>query len=616
MLQIADIPSDQILLYDIETDSQFAPYCNLKMIGAQVGLGGERYLVKTFNERKRFKEMLADPDILKVTHNGTSFDDIVLWRNGFPVNEVGRHDTYLMLKAIAPWLASWSLKFAAWHFFGDCHFPEMDLKEWMKISGADMWDAPEYLLKPYCLHDIYQTKQLFLMAWEIVQRREHWAAYCLDLSQAEPVREMELVGGLYLDEKTIREEIATLQMDKLGWESRAASLSGGRVQNPNSNSQMTSYLTSEGFELSLTDGGQFSFNKEELLDLIDLEDSSNDRSSVARCTFEVRQIQAVLKYYKNYLEALGDNPDGLKRSWIPKQYSISNARSRRYTSNSKYKLNFQNPSKKVKKVQIVPDGWLGVWIDATQVENVVHIYESKDMARRAAYEADPNWNEYVWLCNQILGGQRTKKELDEIPSPQFPGWSIYKQFKTIKLSLNFGMGIDHFCLDSGIDKRTGKEAFGLIHQACPAIKELQNRVATDLNKTGKVQDVFGHIYTGKVRKAYKIVAYLVQGCGTASLPKAQIRANWETLRACGDVDLAHLAGTTHDEIEARLSLRLPTEKIFATLQKMMWNMTTKFSPKFDNIPLRAKLYLSKTSAYEPREFDITDYEGICSFIEN
>lgn len=619
MLKITDIPEDQILFYDIETTDQFAPYTELKMIGCQVGFKSQPFLVETGSERRWFRNALQDPNILKVTHNGTSFDNIVLDRHGMPVVEENTHDTYLMLKAIAPWLPSWALKFSSWYFFGDPHFPEMALQEWMKITGLDMWEAPKDILGPYCLHDIYQTKELFLMAWEIVQKRDHWDAYMLDMSQGAPVRDMELVGGVYLNEQKIRTEIATLQMDRLGWESEAARCSGGRVQNPNSGQQLGAYLNAEGFELSLTDSGEFSVGKDELLDIIDIDDSDNDRNRVARCAYEVRQINAVLKYYSNYLAALQDNPDSLRRSWIPKQYSISNARTRRYTSNSKYKLNFQNPTKAAKKVQLVPDGWLGVWIDSTQVENVVHIYESEDDARRKAYEEDTEWNEYVWLCNRILGGERTKKELDAIPSHQFPGWSIYKQFKTIKLALNFGMGVDRFCKETGIDRRSGRESFQLINQACPAIKDLQSRVASDIVKFGRVQDVFGHIYTGKPSQAYKIVAYLIQGCGTGSLPKAQIRSNYDTLRKLGGPEVAHMAGTTHDENEMRMNLRLlSTEEIFATLQNLMHNMTDKFSPKFDNIPLRAKLYLSKTTAAdaEHHEFKITDREAICNFIDN
>lgn len=614
MLKISDIPEDYILFYDIETDSKFAPYAELRMIGAQIGFNGKPFLIETGKERQWFRSAMQDPDILKVTYNGTSFDNIVLHREGFPVIEEGMHDVYLMLKTIAPWLASWSQKFTSWYFFGDPHFPEMKLHEWMKLMGRPMWEAPKYLLEPYCLHDVFQEKELFLMAWERVQRLEHWDAYLLDLSQGEPYREMMIVGGLYLNEPQIREEIATLQMNKLGWESRGAELSQGRVQNPNSSQQLSAYLISEGFELSLTDNGEFSVKKEEILDIIDLENPEKDLDPVARCAHEIRQVNAVLKYYKNYLAALADSSDSLCRGWIPKQYSISNARTRRPTSNSKYKLNFQNPTDKVKRVQRVPEGWLGVWIDSTQVENVVHIYESQDHARRAAYEADPEWNEYVWLCNRVLGGNRDKKELDNIPSPQFPGWSIYKQFKTVKLSLNFGLGVDHFCIDTGVDKKVGREAFNAIHYACPAIKQLQDRVAGDLVRNGKVRDVFGHIYTGEPNKAYKVVAYLVQGTGTASLPKAQLRSNFDVIRELCGPAMGHVSGIIHDEQEMRLSLFLDPEVLFATLQKLMYNMTTKYEEKFDNIPLRAKLYLSKTTGDERQEFPITAKHEILSFI--
>ena len=305
--------------------------------------------------------------------------------------------------------------------------------------------------------------------------------------------------------------------------------------------------------------------------------------------------------------------DHMRRQWIPRQYSFSNARTRRTTSNSFYKLNFQNPTKDAKKVQKVPDGWAGLWIDATQVENVVHIYESRDRERRQAYEADENWNEYVWLCNQILGGERTKKELDAIPSPQFPGWSIYKQFKTIKLALNFGMGVDKFCLKTGVDKKTGRDAFNTIHRACPAIKRLQDRVADDIRRCGFVQDVFGHIYQGTPRAAYKVVAYLVQGTGTASLPKAQMAANLRTLRKWGGPDVCHFSGTTHDETEFRFNLRkLTPEQCYEITQELMFNMTTLLSPKFDGIPLRAKPAFSRTHAgpFDPKQPELGGQEEL------
>lgn len=627
---IEELDEEEIFFYDIETDNQFAPYAKLKMVVAQVGLNGKRYVVKTKSQWRDLRERLANPHILKFGWNNKSFDDIVLARHGYAVCERNSHDLMLACKAVAPHLASYSLKFVNWHYFADPHFPEMELERYALKEGISKWGVTGPLMDEYALWDIVQTQHMFQLFWDVVIRKVHWAAYRLDLSQGAPVLEMETEGGLYLDPVDLEQRIASLQNQKLHWEQRAFQLSGGKVENPNSPKQIGLYLSNQGFDLELSANGDFSVPKSLLIDLLDLENSDNDKNSVARCTYEVRKVNSSLKYYENYLEALHHCEDHLSRGWIPIQLSISNARTRRYTSNSKYKLNFQNPDKEAKKVQLVPPGHLGVWIDSTQVENVVHIYESDDYQRRQAYEVDPDWNEYVWLCNRILGGDKSKKELDSIPSPQVPNWSIYKQFKTIKLALNFGMGVAKFCKSCGVDERTGIHMFGLVHDACPAIHKLQHRVAEDIAKFGHVTDAFGHIYTGSVRQAYKVVAYLIQGCGTGSLPKAQIRANYDTLREydgyvrgqAGRRTREHshfkagvMCGTCHDENSLRLRLSLGKTTIIETLEKLMYNMTERFSPKFDNIPLRAKLYLSRSTCQEAEEIDINGKETIALYTE-
>lgn len=624
-LPIDRLREDQIFFYDIETTDQFAPYCDLRLIVCQQGLDGEPYVVRGKRMEDDFRKKLSSPDILKFGWNNKSFDDIVLHRHGYPVCETNSHDLMLAAKAVAPNLPSYSLKFCAWHYFADPHFPEMELERYALKHGIDKWSVTGKLMDEYALHDIVQTRQMFQLFWDHVVKKQHWPAYLLDLSQGAPLLEMETEGGLFLSEEQLTTEVARLQNEKLYWGQRAYQLSSGRVENPNSSKQIGAYLDAEGFELDLSDNGEFSVPKSLLLDLIDIDNDANDRNPVARCTYETRKVNSALKYYENYLAALQHPTSEVDRlrpkNWIPVQFSISNARTRRYTSNSKYKLNFQNPDKEAKKVQLVPPGFLGVWIDSTQVENVVHIYESDDLQRRKAYEADPDWNEYVWLCNRILGGSRSKKELDSIPSPQVPQWSIYKQFKTVKLALNFGMGVAKFCKSCGVDARTGKHMFGLVHDACPAIHGLQKRVAEDLARYGKVTDTFGHIYSGSIRAAYKVVAYLIQGCGTGSLPKAQIRANYDTLRRH---DVRHggnlsrksgvMCGTCHDENSLRLDLRLGADHILTMLQELMFNMTDRFSPKFDGIPLRAKLYLSRTTTHEAEETDIRDEEKIRSFL--
>jgi hypothetical protein len=633
MIKIKDIPDDQIVFYDIETTDQYAPYCELKMIGVQYGLRSKPELVESWGERKRFKDTLANPDILKVSFNGFNFDNVVLWRHGFPVNYVNAHDLFLIAKTVAPNLPAFSLKFLNWWYFGDCHLPEMEMQSWLKHQNLEsIWQAPKELLRPYCLYDVSpQTTNLFRLFWEVVQRPLHWEAYSnVEQPMGLPLEEIMLRGGEYLNEKLIKEKIATLQEAKGYWEDDIYKRTNGRVDNPNSVKQVGEYIRDEeGIELSLTDKGNFSLKKADVLEFLNLDDPDQDRSKIIRGLFEVRKINNTLSYFRNYLDAINHTIEGSKKGWIPKQYSLSGARTRRILSNSKYKLNFQNPNDAAKEVQIVPVGFLGWWLDASQIENVVHIYESGDTARRKAYENDPDWNEYVWLCNMALGGDRNKKELDSILSPFNPAWSIYKQFKTVKLAINFGMGVTKYCKTAKLSDSVGQQSFRLIHRVCPAIKSLQKRVAADVTNNGYVKDVFGHIYTGSA--LHKVVAYLIQGCGTGSLPKVQMVANYETLHQWDEsmpkltpnelqkkypfavideqrklVSYGVLAGTTHDENSGRISLSLGKEKIIATLQQLYENMTVKFSPKFDGIPLRAKLYLSTTTTADREEININN----------
>lgn len=642
-LAISDIPEDQILLYDIETDCQFAPYAELRMVGAQIGLNGSPFLIKDFRDRKRFKEMLASKNVIKVGFNNRNYDDLVLWRHGYPVNEVGCHDCFLMAKTVAPLLAAYSLKFINWHYFGDFHRPEMELEMWAKQTGQDKWTAPESILGPYCLHDVNpQTLNTFLLFWEVVQRELHWRAYSeTELPMGAPLEEMMLRGGEYLDAPRIRTEINRFELEKLDWEDHAWRISDGRVENPNSVKQVGQYLVDEEkIEVEISDAGNFSIKKGDLLEFLDLDHPENDRSEMLRCTYEVRKINSALNYLRNYNEALQHCKDHSSRSWIPKQYSSSGARTRRILSNSKYKLNFQNPNEYAKSVLVVPKGWLGWWIDATQIENVVHIYESKDHKRRASYEADPDWNEYVWLANESLGTNLSKSDLDDKSthrSPINPSWSVYKQFKTTKLGANFGMGVDKYCRTTKLSRSAGTQAYRDLHEACPAIHDLQQRVGSDLRSIGYVQDSFGHVYAGDAKQAYKVVAYLIQGCGTGSLPKNQIRLNYDTCHKLDELatsfptfstpfiideprgvrSYAIMSGTCHDENSGRVSLGLPIDRILAMLQEFMENMTTRLSPLFDGIPLRAKLALSVTNEADQTKFDLTkpeDQEKLKTFI--
>ena len=582
--------------YDVETDSKFAPYANLTIVGFLWNDGVEEIFTAPFSDEERLyiTNVLANPNIVKVGFNNLNYDDLVLYRHGMSVCETNRQDGYLAAKTLWPEMPSFSLKFLNWWLFGDFHLAEYELLK----STMGMTDAARFAgvvtpeMEIYNAHDLVQHKNLWeYIAPKLVGRAAE--AYALDMSQGKVIEQMIFKGGLHLEKAKCIKMVRVLETAKKNSLQIANRKTGGAIENLNSNRQLGAYFTSLGYELDHTASGEFQVDKETIDDLWRLE-------PVAKCVKNIRKADSILKYYKNYLKALEDTtfPRTQEEDWIPISLSISGARSRRYTSSSKHGLNFQNPSANAKKVQVVPKGWLEFKIDATQVENIVHIYESKDHQRRQAYEDDPDWSEYVWLCNTVLGTNLGKKELDRIQSPNNELWSVYKEYKTVKLMMNFGAGIRKFCNVTGFKYDEGKKIFGNIHRACPAIRRLQKRVQHDFETKGEVYDVFGHVYRTFPDSSFKLVAYLIQGCGTGSLPKAQLRANYDTLQKYGE-DNALLCGTTHDECAGRIRLSLGKEKIEAIISELMYNMTEKFSPKFDNIPLRSKLYLS-THGYEDR----------------
>jgi hypothetical protein len=637
---------DKMLFYDVETDSKYAPYANLKMLGYQVELRGKPKVLN-FDDKDEcnyVRGIFASPHWRKIGYNNINYDDLVLHRHGYPVNPVERHDVFLMAKTVSPMLPAYGLKFLNWYFYGDPHEPERRLHAWLQHHRVtNMYQAPEELLQDYCLYDVVQTVRLFRLFFPIVCGERHWKAYsALELPMGEVLHEIILEGGDCVNVAQIKEKITELEKEINQLNKTVAKLTAGRVKNVASGQQMAREMVDrEGIELEISNKGNLILQKDDLLTLLDLDNPDNDTSRLARLLYEVRESNNQLGFLRAYrraalyeLRLLENRRLYRERGYIqiPKSYSLSTARTRRILSNSRFKINFQNQNKIGKSIQLVPPGWLGVWIDATQIENVVHMWASKDYERIRAYSSDSDWSEYVWLCNRILGGDRSREELDGISSSANPAWSVYKQFKTCKLALNFGMGVAKFSRTNRIDERAARGIFDQIHRACPAIRGLQRIVERELRTKGYIADPWGHIYTGDPDIAYKVVAYFVQGCGTGSVPKAMARAIWEVLHKLEpkprgrsirsspqrvesrvDADLrggqrnmvgekvAVLTTLIHDEIGFRLSLRhLSSAQILSTLRECLGCMEQRFSGLFGGIPLRAKLSLSITNSAEAK----------------
>lgn len=611
-----ELPKKRHLYYDLESTHEHSQYTDMTLMGILEVTDLYEVKGRKFTEEKvhvweaPFSKMMlediqfhiADPMVEeRVGFNNLNFDDLVLANHGVNVPAERTHDAMLAIKTCFPGLPAHGLKFLSWLMLGDPHWPEFELLQ----TGHKFGDLVSDKLREYHRYDLQQHKNIWEWIKPTVFLPAHLDAYMLDMRMKEPLQEMTFEGGVLVDVKKAEKTLMELEIKKKVLQVEALTISGGKIKNINSTKQVGKYLDAvESWALNLTGTGAFQVKKTDLAEINGMTEEEMRKwkpgttapfSSVAMLAWQMKDNENLRKYVKNYYTAaIETNANG----WIPSAYGISRAITRRTLSKSYYKINFQNSTEEIDQFKLIPKGMLGWFIDSTQIENVVHIYESEDYERRKAYEADENWNEYVWLANQVLGTSKDKKELDSIPSKRIGHWSVYKEYKTAKLSLNFGQGARAFSQKLGLDISAGKAIFNEIHCACPAIKRLQDKVESLLEQQGYVQDVFGHIYTGPIEEAYKVVAYLIQGCGTGSLPKAQVRANWETLQLHSQLceeRVGVLNSTTHDENSGLLRLDLGYDKIHEILKDLMWNMTTKFEHKFNGIPLRAKLYITTTN---------------------
>lgn len=621
------------VFYDLETDGEHPQYCNMTLCGALQQIYNEEcdgwYEIAhvweaPFTEEKleEIRQVICKPDIQRIGFNNLNFDDLVLANLGVDVPEDGTEDAMLAIKTVCPGMPSHALKFLCWYLLGDLHWEQFELNQsGHRFEGGVVTDK----LRAYHRKDLNQHRDIWDWIRERAYSETHLEAYKLDMAMKLPLKEMTFDGGTVVDVEKCKTTMDVLLAKKELIQAQVKIESGGQVKNANSNRQVGKYLALvEEFELNLTGTGEFQVKKKDLADITGMDDDTmrawkpgmplpENFSSVALLAWQMKDNETLRKYVKNYLAAADGTGMG---GWIPNAYGISRAVTRRTLSKSFFKINFQNSTEAIDAFKLVPPGMLGWFIDSTQVENVVHIYESDDIARRQAYEEDEDWNEYVWLCNRILGTNKDKKELDSIKSKQVPHWSIYKLYKTVKLALNFGMGTRKFCKTLGLEQVVGKLLFGDIHRACPAIRQLQDKVEGCLQSQGYVQDSFGHIYTGPEEEAYKVVAYLIQGCGTGSLPKAQLRANYDTLHSWSQtlgVNVGPLCTTTHDENSGLLRLDLGEEVLTSILTDLMDNMTSKFSHKFGGIPLRAKLYLSIKNTADKKHHETKNYRSEIRF---
>lgn len=591
------------LYFDFETDNPYGPYASLNLIGFALNDGPTR-IVKWGKDEihlPEFKRHLANPKIKKVGYNIVNFDLHVAKSHELEVAGP-LDDLYLMAKTLYPAHPAYSMKLLCFTELGDMHWAEGKVEAYKRKFGIEDWMAiPDKLLIPYLEHDIWQTRALHIhFLKKLMENRVAPRAYARVEKRGIYHMPTIIDNGIYIDTAYASEKLATLQAEKDAIADKALRKFG--VTNLLSTKQVGEVLDLDDFAVALTDSGNYSLDKKELLDL-------RDKSPLAQLVYEAREIQAVKGFMENFLEAakMGKPFPRSELILIPTSFSQSAARSRRFISGSMFGINFQNLSQKAKEGIGVPNGWIEGQIDLTAIEEVIHIFYSKDETRRNLYESDEKYSSYVTLCNLYYGETKTKDEWDNIEFEPNPVWSKYKAFKTAKLAANFSMGARKFAQTHGCSLEVAEAILGALHTAQPAIKWLVRFVTSQLQRYGAIYDPFGHAYSGPIDKAYKVLAYWIQGTA-ASLLKMIL---WDICELFQKYPRqVKVCATVHDSIIFRLHKSLGVERVFDILKEIRFISTEKYSPMFDNIPLRSKPAISNTNwaDFKRQEFHWKDLE--------
>lgn len=601
---------EHTLYFDFETDDRYGPYASLNLIGYSIDDGPTKIVKFGRDDDTEFRSYLFNPRVRKVGFNIGNFDLQVARAHDMKID--GPLDClYLMAKTLYPAHPAYTMKLLCLTELGDVHWPEGKVEEYKRKFGVTDWSAiPDRLLIPYLEHDMWQTKAL---------HRHFLKKLAESLNAPQAYTRVERRGlhhlptivsnGIWIDTDYCRAKlkgddqqgIVGLEEERRLIDIKALNRFG--ITNLLSSKKVGEVLDLDGFEVALTEDGNYSLDKRELIDL-------KDKSPLAQLVYEAREIQAVKGFMENFLEASEEGtPNNVRESLvcIPTSFSQSLARSRRFISGSKYGINFQNLSQKAKEAVGVPPGWLEVQVDLTAIEEVIHIFYSRDETRRRLYEQDEKYSSYVALCNTYYGETKSKDEWDNLEFEPNPVWSKYKAFKTAKLAANFSMGARKFAATHKCSLEIAQAILGALHEAQPAIKWLVRYVTQRLQRYGAVFDPFGHCYTGPIDKAYKVLAYWIQGTA-ASLLKMIL---WDVCELFQQFPRqAKMAATVHDSIVFRLHKSLGLDRTLSILNEIRYITTEKYSPLFDDIPLRSKPALSNTNwaAFKKNEFHWKELE--------
>lgn len=514
------IPINTVVL-DVETAPKHKkpdPYAD-----RMLGIGHYTYQTDILGYSKRLNGgILGLRDKHLVFANGSYDLDIIRHTSGgvdiMEPNTVW--DVSIMAKIIYNLRQSYSLKMLAYMEFGDPHFAEMEMQK----TGRKISEANPDKVAEYCKYDVYLTAALFSKYYPIVKddpamQQEVECSRTVWRMMHRPIRIHPV--RVHLGQRKV---IQTIKRAKAQGET-ATEIPGFNVS---SSHQVTAFLKRYHpilvAEMKLTKTGLIATDKKALARL-------PARHPLFDAMATLKTVSAEKKYYDNILVA--------RKYWKSNNICLrirqSEASTRRFTSSGygPVKINAQNFSESSKSCFSVPKGYVGVFIDYSQIENIIHILYSLDRERWELWESDPKWNEYIWLAEKITGRKITDKKDPE-----------YRLYKSMKLGINYGEGEKKFARETGIDEHIVRRKYADIHRVQPAIRSLSHKLIQKVRRDTYLTDPYGYKYFGTRGAEYKIVAHYIQGTACSIIKEAMINCDKQCIKHGKDM----LITSIHDEL--------------------------------------------------------------------
>ena len=205
--------------------------------------------------------------------------------------------------------------------------------------------------------------------------------------------------------------------------------------------------------------------------------------------------------------------------------------------------NLQNIAndKDIKDVFIVPEGYIYLYLD----------YSNMEMRVAAHYSGETGYRDA--LNNGLDGHKYTGSLLFDKPMEEVTG-KLRKTAKMLNFLLIYGGGVGALANRLGIDENEARHLYNKYFERMPALARFKKKLEEFVKIYGYVKILHGRVRWLRARHTYKAFNTLVQG-GCAMFVKNRVKELWDALKPYK----SKIIGLIHDEVVIKVPYNEITE---------------------------------------------------------